>query len=177
MLGNITYNINTPSKFNLLYLDMDGVLADFNQMIISITGKSPSQQSKADMWKAVKSYNNTKDFFLDIPVMKDAKKLIKFASENVYETCVLTACGYTPRDSTHQKYKWIYKNFPELVGGMEVVLNGKDKARWANHSTILIDDRPSCIDSFVGAGGVGILHHSVDESIAELHHLLWGIPV
>jgi hypothetical protein len=48
----------------------------------------------------------------------------------------------------------------------------RKKAEYAKPDTILIDDTPDVIESFVEAGGVGILHKDAVKTIEKLKQLL-----
>jgi hypothetical protein len=48
----------------------------------------------------------------------------------------------------------------------------RHKKDWANPSSVIIDDTPDVITAWNKAGGVGILHKDVKETIKTLDTLL-----
>lgn len=161
------------SNFSV-FIDSDGVLADFSGYCETYYGKLPealSGSEKAKFWSWVQRHNDTVEpFFESLPKMKGADELVAFCKENFAKVAVLTASGYTPKNGAEQKKRWYARMFP----GMQVIVVAKspDKAAYATPRAILVDDRAKSIDPWVAAGGIGILHTSVDNTIAQLRAFL-----
>lgn len=156
-----------------LYIDSDGVVADFDKKAIEILGgKRIHEVPKGTLWKEIARYNDTVEPFFDsLELMPGAMDLIRFAQESDFEfTKILTASGYTPKDGGAQKVLWYARNVP----GIEVIVVAKspDKAAYANPRAILVDDREKSITPWVAAGGIGILHTSVQNTIDTLRGFL-----
>ena len=162
----------------VVYVDMDGVLADFEGALMDRFGfdfnstEKGKPISKGKVWGKIKHYNDTVEpWFYSLPQMKDAKQLWKFLTDNFANVEILSASGSTPKDAPGQKRAWIGDNFGydikcNIVGG------ANEKAAFASENTILIDDRSRAIDPFVAAGGIGILHTSAANTIAALRVMM-----
>lgn len=149
-----------------LYLDSDGLLADFDSLAHEILGgRRIDEVPKGTLWSAVERHGS---FFESLPVMPGADRLVDFVTESglFKSVAVLTATGYTPHDAAEQKRRWYAKHFPDLT--VHVVPKSPDKAAFAHPRAILVDDRAKSIDPWVAAGGIGILHTSVDDTIDRL---------
>ena len=66
------------------------------------------------------------------------------------------------------KYVWVKNNLP----GTKLILKyASRKKELATPKSILIDDRQNNIDSWISAGGIGILHINTVNTIKELKNL------
>lgn len=158
-------------RVNRIGLDSDGVIADFDKKAAEILGMPISMAGKGKLWAGVERYNATvAPFFESLDIMTGARDLVKFALDNFDEVFVLTASGNTPKDGAEQKHRWYAKHFPGLK--VIVVTKSPDKAVYANESTVLVDDRMKSIEPWVAAGGVGVFHTSVQDTIKQLTALL-----
>ena len=89
---------------------------------------------------------------------------------------ILTSTGAKQDSDYHKivtagKLEWIKKYLRGInPSNVHVVREGGLKAEFANHSSILVDDRKSTIQAFIKAGGYGILHDArkYQKSIEEL---------
>lgn len=153
-----------------LYLDSDGVLADFDALAYEILGgRFIHEVPKGTLWAAVERHGS---FFESLPVMPGADRLVDFVTEPglFNSVAVLTATGYTPHDAAEQKRRWYAAWRPDLT--VHIVSKSPDKAAFAHPRAILVDDRAKSIDPWVAAGGIGILHTSVDDTIARLRQFV-----
>lgn len=153
-------------NFNL-YIDADGVLADFDKKVIEIFGKPVSSFDKGKFWAMLSKYDaEVEKFFRNLPKCDGADQLVKFATDNFNHVTILTAAGYTPKDASQQKQEWFAEHYP----GLKVICVAKspDKAQYASWDSILIDDRSKSIDPWVAKGGNGILHRNVPDTIEQL---------
>lgn len=151
-----------------LKIDSDGVIADFNGLVSSLVSDTTDKRA---VWKAVHRYNaDVAPFFESLPIMKDAHLLVRFAVANFDSVEILTATGRTPEDAGQQKINWYKKHFPHLK--VTYVGRSSEKAQFATPTTILVDDRDASIAPWVEAGGIGILHTSVPDTIAQLRKFI-----
>lgn len=162
----------TNTKYTA-YIDMDGVVADFDEKVRIITkGVSDTNDySKNQMWKDIGYHNKfVEPFYETLPKKSDADALMKFVDENFEKVIFLTATGTAFRDISGQKRRWIEKNYP----GHKVitVTSSSDKAVYANPNSILVDDRLKSIDPWERAGGIGVLHDNTSKSIKLLRELI-----
>lgn len=159
-------------RIEKIYVDLDGVLSDFEGLISSHVGRPISEISKGYLWASINKYNNeVNPFFESLPLMKDAMELWNFVISNFKDVNILTATGNTPKDAAEQKRTWVIKHLSRY-NRIITVTKSPDKANYASETSILIDDRDKSIDPWVEAGGIGILHTSAKETIEELKQYL-----
>jgi len=147
-----------------LYLDMDGVLSDFNSKFAEITPELPDHERFAN---AVLDHQ----IFLHLKPMPDAKELMNYVQclRNIHIE-ILTSVGTFNEErglaAKQQKRAWLEKY--NLFYPVNFVRCKPEKAQYANKDSILIDDSVGCIDPFKEKGGWGVLHTSAKNSIKEL---------
>lgn len=144
-----------------LFLDLDGVFADFDRHFYTLTGKWPHEVEKKRLWAII---NNAHTFFYDLPLMQDADRLWDYAKQ--FNPTFLTGAPSRP-EFREQKKRWVAEKFgPEWE---VVVLPKRQKPDYSGPLRVLIDDTHSLIEAWNGKGGYGI-HHvgDVDETIAKL---------
>lgn len=147
-----------------LYLDMDGVLADFNK---AYTQYDPHKEDRKKFRSAVMEYK----IFEDLEFMPDTQELLNHVSRLWgVRVEILTSMGTHDvaqgEEAKRQKIKWLNaKNIPYKPN---FTRNKEEKANYATPHSILIDDSSGCIGPFVAAGGHGILHSHSSETIRIL---------
>jgi len=154
-----------------LYLDMDGVLADFNK---EYTKYDPQKEDRKKFREAVLTHN----IFEKLDFMPDTQELLnhvcKLRDVNIE---ILTSMGthesHQANMAKMQKLKWLNdKNIPYRAN---FVHNKQEKSKYATPTSILIDDSVGCISPFIAAGGHGILHSHASETIRILDSLILQI--
>lgn len=156
-----------------LYLDMDGVVADFDEYAARTLGVPPSGGIYPDdVW--YKLATNAR-LYRDLLKTPYADELVfqcsRIAREHNYQFQFLTAVpkGNDVRWAFYDKVVWAQKHFPAIP-----VMFGpysRDKHVHCQPGDILIDDRRSNIDGWRAAGGIGILHTGYDSTKAVLDEL------
>lgn len=147
-----------------LYLDMDGVLADFHKEYDKI---DPDRADRKRFRQAVLEYK----IFEHLDFMPDTQELLNHVSKlNKIDVQILTSMGthdpFQGESAKMQKMRWLNaKNIPYKAN---FVRNKQEKAQYATPNSILIDDSAGCIGPFVAAGGHGILHTKSSETIRIL---------
>ena len=159
-----------------IYLDMDGVIADFDQRFLDLSGMTPDKyKDKYGMnqfWDFIDEENKIR-FWAGIPVMSGAKKLIDYVSQYDYE--ILTAPSIK-KQSRLGKMIWLRKIHPNLFPNTPKVNFKPAKEKHQVKTTltktdILIDDKASTVDTWNSSGGTGILYTSADNAIQQLKNL------
>ena len=143
-----------------LFLDLDGVLADFDRGVEAVTGKRPDQQHIRQMWKALA---REPDFYGTLDMMHDAQVLWEFCGP--YRPTILT--GLPLGDwAPEQKRRWV----AAMLGADVPVITcmTREKHRFSGPGHVLVDDRAGTRDPWEAAGGIFILHTQAARSIAEL---------
>lgn len=147
-----------------LYLDMDGVLADFHKAYIKY---DPNKDDRKKFRASVMEYK----IFEDLDFMPDTQELLNHVSKlHGINVEILTSMGtHDPiqgEEAKRQKLKWLNaKNIPYKAN---FVRSKEEKANYATPNSILIDDSVGCISPFIRAGGHGILHTNSSETISIL---------
>ena len=157
-----------------IFVDSDGVVCDFSAYTRNHFGRLPEELSgaeKSKFWQWLQHHNdNVEPFFRNLPKMDDADVLMSFLFSTGLPVKILTACGYTPKDAKEQKVEWYAEHYPNVE--CIVVSKSPDKAEYAHPRAILIDDRNKSLDPWHAKGGIGILHTSAEDTIAQLTAIL-----
>ena len=151
-----------------LYLDMDGVLADFNK---AYTKMATQLEDRKRFRAAVMDYH----IFEDLEFMPDTQELLNHVKKlRDVKIEILTSMGTFNPEQGHaaktQKLKWLKKhniNYPA-----NFVRTKTEKAQYATPTSILIDDSIGCISPFIRKGGHGILHVNASDSISILDSII-----
>jgi hypothetical protein len=152
-----------------VYLDMDGVLADFFTEYAKLAGISngnyrdiPPAKTDPTLQKMVGT-----DFFARLPKFPSADDLVSLVVSTYghYHICSSPLRG-DHDNSEVQKKVWIQKHLnPQPV---DIVITPQ-KAKWAKQKdgtpNILIDDRGSNISAWEAAGGIGIKYQADEDSL------------
>jgi hypothetical protein len=154
-----------------IYCDMDGVLTDFESRFDHFTGKHPQEYEKEH---GIKAFWNLIDvevgikFWIGMGWMPQGKQLWQFIKP--YQPDLLTSPS---RDNGSRlgKQLWAKNNLnpkPKVI-----MAYSKDKQRYANENSILIDDKPSNINEWAAKGGIAIRckDGNVDHVIEKLKEL------
>ena len=152
-----------------LYLDMDGVLCDFDSHWHNLFGRTPLQSRDnkefSDDWK---NFIETRQFE-NLPWHPNGLELLEFVrSIPDLDIEMLTSSGGQKFHNSvrEQKIVWLNKNgidyLPNVVPGRRL------KSSYANASTILIDDTFDVIEAFNKAGGTGIHHVNIEDTKRQL---------
>jgi hypothetical protein len=159
-----------------LFLDLDGVLADFDAGVREITGKLPAELEPKRMWPRLAS---TPDFYDSLGWMDDGRKLWDFCA--AFDPVILTGLPMGAW-AEPQKRRWCARELGDRVP--VITCMSRDKAKKAGEyllnrgdadsSTpipVLVDDRLRLQEAWETMGGVFIHHRNADESIRELRAL------
>jgi 5'(3')-deoxyribonucleotidase len=164
-------NNQTPT----LYIDMDGVVADFNGFAATILNtrvEQGAQKWSEEQWKKLRDYPC---LYRYLPKTSHADEIISLAQmfQNVlgWEVYMLTAVpkGNDVPDAFHDKILWMQKYYPNIkVRFGPFAVNKKDHCKPGD---VLIDDRISTCEEWEEAGGRAILATDLDRAVEELKSL------
>ncbi|HEX2554456.1 MAG TPA: hypothetical protein VHL98_12205 [Microvirga sp.] len=146
-----------------IYLDCDGVLADFDRGAERVLGSSPRAYERrfglGRFWAALAA---APGFFDSLDLMPDALEL--FEAVRHREPVILTGL---PRGkwAEPQKRAWAARHFP---GVPVITTSAALKREHCRPGDALVDDRDKYRDLWEGAGGVFIHHRNAAASIAAL---------
>ncbi len=146
-----------------LFLDLDGVLADFDRGVITLTGKHPREQTIREMWREVA---RAPDFFAALAFTRDGRRLWEFCRP--LDPTILTGLPHGGW-AAPQKRRWV----AEMLGpGVPVITcMSREKARYSAPEHVLVDDRETARDPWEKAGGVFIHHRDAERTIDALRSL------
>lgn len=148
-----------------LFLDMDGVLADFDTGYEQVFGIRPSKADDNVDWDAVRAVEG---FYEALPPMSDLDDLWRAVER--HNPIILTGVPSSVPEAPENKRAWVRKN---LGAHIEVrCCPSKDKCLHASPGDILIDDWEKYKHRWVKAGGVWITHISATQSIQQLEAVL-----
>jgi hypothetical protein len=159
-----------------VYLDMDGVLADFDQRFRDISGMEPrdfeNKHGRKAFWDLIDEENKVK-FWVGIPTMPGAADLVDAVKNYNYE---LLTSPSAKKQSYLGKILWV-KNHIGSVFPSKPRINFK-KAKEKHlvkpqlaKTDILIDDREDTIGRWNAAGGTGIIYKNISQVLNDLGKL------
>lgn len=158
------------SRTPTLFLDMDGVLADFDAGANAALGTDNSYKwewihgTKAFWQKLFENPN----FFGDLPPMSDALHL--FGNVRHLRPVVLTALPKSGADEVDaQKRAWIAKYLGPDVPVITCLTH--EKPGYCQAGDILVDDRAVNQEAWNEAGGRYVHHVSAVDTLAQLRKL------
>jgi len=158
-----------------VYIDMDGVLADFFGGVEKMYGvehwKQLTSDKTKDLKKEVIDRITGTDFFATLPIFGSAGELISMVKEFTGGKFSINTSPLRGDHENSAKYKklWIQNNIEQPD---EIIVTGrkesyaKDKA--SGTPNILIDDRPVNIQRWQGAGGYGILYQANRDPLSKV---------
>lgn len=147
-----------------LFVDMDGVLADFDRHHEAVFGVRADERLDNVDWAAVRA---VEDFYLRMPPMPDMT-VLWFRIER-YGPIVLTGVPEAVEEAAANKRAWVRRHLGEHV---EVrCCRSRDKCRHAAPGDVLIDDWEKYRHLWIARGGIWITHRSAEETVAALDAL------
>ena len=168
--------LNEEESEYKVYLDMDGVLADFDQRFRDISGMEPrdfeNKYGRKEFWNLIDEENKIK-FWVGIPVMDGAAALVNAVKDYDYE---LLTSPSAKKQSYLGKILWV-KNHTGSVFPSKPRINfkrAKEKHEvkpQLSQTDILIDDREDTIGRWNAAGGTGIVYKSIGQVLSDLKKL------
>lgn len=163
--------MNTPALPDI-YVDQDDVLAEFYGTAGAILGAPFQSLSPAVRWGRLERVER---LFRHLPVRPDALELWH-GLEGRGNRSILTAMP-RPTGLLHtaaaDKLDWAREHITPTAPVI-VAESGLAKAAWARPGAILIDNLQRNIDAWVAAGGIGIVHTSAANTLAQLDALGLG---
>ena len=161
---------NMEDKYKI-YLDMDGVITDFDKRFTDLAGMGPreyeSSFGKDKFWDFIdsKEKGGGVGFWVGMPWMPGGPELYNRVAQHNH---ALLSSPSRSESSKLGKRLWKKKYTPNTDLILSLAANKKN---YANGDSILIDDRESNIQQWREAGGIGILYKSADQVNKELDKL------
>lgn len=146
-----------------LFLDADGVLADFDRGACELLGMTPkafiARHGRGAFWKRLAKARN---FYGSLPQMPDARLL--FDAVKHLKPTILTGLPMG-NWAAGQKVKWAAEHFP---GVPIVTCMARDKHKHMHPGDVLVDDREKHREAYEQAGVVFVHHKSAEDSLRQL---------
>jgi hypothetical protein len=146
-----------------LFLDCDGVLADFDKGATAILGASPAEfqkrQGSGEFWKRLARARN---FYGELEEMADAQQL--FQAVKHLNPTILTGLPLG-KWAAPQKEEWSAKHFP----GVPIITTmARQKHHHMKSGDVLVDDRENHRQLWEDAGGIFIHHKNAEDTLRQL---------
>ena len=168
--------LNEEESEYKVYLDMDGVLADFDQRFRDLSGMEPrdfeNKYGKKAFWNLIDEENKIK-FWVGIPVMPGAADLVDAVKDYDYE---LLTSPSAKKQSYLGKILWVRNNTGNVFPSKPRINFKKAKEKHLvkpqlAKTDILIDDREDTIGRWNAAGGTGIVYKNIGQVLNDLKKL------
>lgn len=142
----------------MIYLDMDGVVADFNSFASNAIGREigwGGDDLSNEEWSKLAAIPR---LYFQLQVIPEGRQLVELALSLSKDVKFLTAI---PRRSTissaeADKREWLSLHFPGIP--MEIGPHSHQKHNWCKPGDILVDDRESNIKDWSAKNGMAIFH-------------------
>jgi hypothetical protein len=155
-----------------LFLDCDGVLADFDAGVRALLGMSPHEfegrHGKSEFWRRIAK---APDFYATLPEMPDAQLL--FGAVEHLDPTILTGLPLG-KWAAPQKIRWAAEHFP---GTKIITCMARDKYRHMARGDVLVDDRADHRAKWEDAGGTFVHHKETRASLEELARIFPSIKI
>jgi 5'(3')-deoxyribonucleotidase len=155
-----------------LFLDADGVLADFDLGARKLLGMKPKEfianHGRGTFWKRLA---NAKNFYGTLPEMHDARLL--FDAVKHLEPTILTGLPLG-RWAAQQKLEWAAGHFP---GEPIITCLAADKHNNMHPGDVLVEDREKHREAYEAAGVVFVHHKSAEDSLRQLVKIFPSVKV
>ena len=154
-----------------IYVDMDGVLADFFGEWAKLMGKEHWTDIK-DVKPALAKIRATEDFWLNLPLLPEAKRLLGLIKQVKGEYNICTSPLADDPNSEPHKREWIEKNLSFFPPKNVYVTHNKPQFAKKDDGTpnILIDDFGVNIRNWEAAGGIGFKYkdHKFERTAKDI---------
>ena len=156
------------SKVTKIYLDLDGVICDFNKKYKELFDVYPKKAEKDKNFDKFFTEFIEQQAFATLDLMPNAIELMDYLRQTGIDVEILSSTASEHRHPyiRPQKLKWLKNNqieFPAIL-----VPGAYLKKELATPTAILIDDTPKNITQWQEAGGIGILYKDYDSCVAIL---------
>jgi hypothetical protein len=155
-----------------LFLDLDGVLADFESGVEELLGMSAAdyeaRKSKRDFWFRLM---RAEDFYGSLPEMADARLLFDAVAH--LDPVILTGLPIG-KWAAPQKERWVEAHFP---GTPVITTMARDKHKHMETGDVLVDDRETHRSTYEEAGMVFVHHKNARSSLKALRAIFPSIAL
>lgn len=158
----------------IVYVDLDGVLADFDKWANDYLGDiSWSEEIEKPLWGRL---GEVKDLYARLPVHPHAYALWNYLTENFERVEILTAIprrAHFP-DAVNHKRDWVHKHFGDCVRVNFGPYAYDKQFHIRSNYDVLIDDSSKNINQWNARGAIGFLHAHPHLDTIERMKKLFG---
>jgi 5'(3')-deoxyribonucleotidase len=164
-------NLGEIAEATEIYIDMDGVLADFFGEWAKLMDKDHWTKIN-DFPDALQKIRDTEKFWLDLPILPQAKQLLALIKQvkGEYNICS-TPLADDPKSEPHKR-EWIKKNLAFFPPKNIHITHNKPQYATQSDGTpnILIDDYGKNVNEWESAGGIGFKYkdHKFERTAKEI---------
>lgn len=155
-----------------LFVDMDGVMADFDRHYHRTFGVAIPKRSVFDKdghnvdWSAIQRHGS---FYRGIPPMQDFRELWEFIKP--HKPVVITGVPNSVPEASDNKVDWVQENCHPMPS--VICCASKNKWHYAEPGDTIVDDWEKYKSDWEKVGGIWVTHISAAQSIARLKDLGW----
>lgn len=160
-----------------LFLDLDGVLVDFEKGVWHAGHPSETRQpgreeiehfigslELKELWRTVGRHGD--GFWTVLEWMPGGRELWDFVKDR--HPSILTGTSLDPRCGPEKKV-WCARELGEHIN--VITCFARDKQKWAGPDAVLVDDRTTNGAKWTDAGGIFVHHTDPAETIRQLKKL------
>ena len=171
---NLAEAVGEIASATEIYVDMDGVLADFFgewAKLMDVDHFSDINKQH-DINDALQKIRDTDDFWLKLPILPEAKNLLNLIKKVRGEYSICTSPLADDPNSEKHKRTWVEKNLAFFPPKEVHVTHNKPQFATAKDGTpnILIDDYGVNINAWEAAGGIGFKYkdHKFERTAKDI---------
>lgn len=168
--GKVTTGPGKP----IVYVDMDGVLADLYNHAAELHDVDHYNEMGKDDWERFFKDSDAYHLFRDIPVFSTANELLKLVKQYAGEYTILSSpLGFDKQGSIKGKREWLGKN---IAVTPDHVVFEHDKYKYAvqpdGTPNILIDDYGVNTRAWAASGGIAIKYQADEDPLSKIVNVL-----
>ena len=146
-----------------LFLDCDGVLADFEKGAAAVLGMHPKAfEKRFGIGRFWAKLTKAPDFYFGLPLLPDAMDL--FEAVKHLDPIILTGLP-SGNWAAEQKVRWAARYFP---GTRIITTRARDKRDHGKPGDVLVDDMLKHAPLWEEMGGIFIHHKKVEDTLERL---------
>lgn len=151
-----------------LFVDLDGVLADFDGLIEREFGLVNNRENEhPNFWGIVSQYKGR--LYYDMDPLPDAAYLWKKLKP--YDPIILTGCPTSIPDADSDKRKWVKQYIDN--NAKVITCKSRDKCKFGKPGDVLLDDWPKYKHLWEDMGGIFLVYKgNVEESLQQVKEVM-----
>ena len=155
-------------KISRIFLDMDGVIADFTKRYKELYNMEPREAEKHKEFDKLFTEFIATGQFATLDLMDGAMDGVEFLRKAPVPTQILSSTANEARYDAVSKQKMVWLQTHGITFTPNFVPGKRHKYKFATPDSIIIDDTESVINDWRKAGGIGILHKDWPTTLAIL---------